>query len=209
MLLVKITAFKSLNQEGLAIYTNNVITLMTENPLFESLSAQVTDLKIIYDAYIVALANNVNGGRIATIDKDKCRRDVEKQLTKVALLVDILADGKEKIIMAAGFNVRKGEMTSYTSLKAPNVLRLVNESAAGVVTVELEKVPGATNYGIEKRIVIEGQPDAPWTNGDYSSACKTQITGLESGKTYQLHFRAIGNSGLVSPWSAISDLLVS
>ena len=209
MIMIKITAYKKLNQEGLAIYTNNVITLMTENPLFASLSANVADLKTGYDAYIVALANNVNGGRIATIDKDKCKKDIEKLLTKVALLVDILANGQESIILAAGFDVRKGEMTSYTSLKAPTVIKLVNESEAGVVTIELEKVPGATNYGIEKRIVVEGQPDAPWTNGDYSSACKTQITGLESGKTYQLRFRAIGNSKLVSPWSAISDLLVS
>ena len=209
MLLVKITAFKQLNQGSLATYANNVITLMTENPLFVSLSANVAELKTGYDAYIVALANNVNGGRIATIDKDKCKKDVEKQLTKVALLVDILANGQESIIMAAGFNVRKAEMTTYTALKAPNVLKLVNESEAGIVTIELEKVPGATNYGIEKRIVLEGQPDTPWTNGDYTSACKTQIKGLESGKTYQLHFRAIGNGGLVSPWSAVSDLLVS
>ena len=182
---------------------------MTADPQFASLSAVVAELKVCYDAYSTALTNNVNGGRIATIEKDKCKRDLEKQLTKVALLVDILANSKESIIMAAGFNVCKSEMTSYTSLKAPTVIKLVNESEAGVVTVELEKVPGATNYGIEKRILVEGQPDAPWTNGDYSSACKTQITGLESGKTYQLRFRAIGNSKLVSPWSAISDLLVS
>ena len=209
MIMIKISAFKKLNQGSLATYANNVITLMTENPLFASLSANVAELKTSYDAYVVALANNVNGGRIATIEKDKCKEDVNKLLTKMALLVDILANGKESIVLAAGFDVRKTEITSYTSLKAPNVLKVVNESEAGVVTVELEKVPGATNYGIEKRIVVDGQPEAQWTNGEYFSACKTQITGLESGKTYQLRFRAIGNSKLVSPWSAIADLLVS
>ena len=209
MLLIKITAFKQLNQDGLAIYANNVITLMTANPIFASLSTNVAALKVCYDAYSTALTNNVNGGRISTIEKDKCKKVVENQLTEVALLVDILAKGEENMILAAGFNVRKAENASYTSLKAPNVIKVVNESDAGVVSIELEKVPGATNYGIEKRIMVDGQPVTAWMNGEYSSACKTQLKGLESGKIYQLHFRAIGNGGLVSPWSATTDLLVS
>ena len=67
----------------------------------------------------------------------------------------------------------------------------------------------STVYGIEKRIVTEGQPDTAWTNGDYTSACRTKLTGLESGKTYQFKFRAIGNKGLVSEWSAAQEVLVS
>lgn len=209
MLLVKITAFKKLSQDGLATYTNNVITLMTAAPQFASLSEDVAELKKCYDAYATALTNNVNGGRIATIQKDVSKKAVENQLTSVALLVDFMAKSNEQIVLAAGFDVRKTEMTSYSALTAPIVLKIVNEKEAGIVSLELEKVPGATNYGIEKRIKVEGQPDSPWTNGEYTSACKTKLTGLESGKYYEWRFRAVGNKGLVSAWSAVVGALVS
>lgn len=164
-------------------------------------------MKTRYDAYVVALANNVNGGRIATIEKDKCKKEAKTQLSNLALLVDLLAQGNESIIMAAGFDVHQSP-NSYTSLTAPNVLKLINESEAGLVTVQLSKVLGATNYGIEKRIKVEGE-ETPWMNGAYSSALKFQLSDLESAKIYQFQFRGIGNKGLVSPWSSIAEVLVS
>jgi hypothetical protein len=36
-----------------------------------------------------------------------------------------------------------------------------------------------------------------------------QLKELASGKTYQFQFRAIGNKGLVSPWSSTVKVLVS
>ena len=169
--------------------------------------ANILELKTSYDVYVVALANNVNGGRVATIEKNRAKKDVTAKMKPVALLVELLANGDESIIMAAGLDVRK-EAESYDSLAAPDVLKLTNETEAGVVTVQLSGVPGATNNGIEKRIKVEGQ-ELPWTNGEYSSALKFQLTGLESGKIYQFQFRAIGNKGLVSPWSAVVETLVS
>lgn len=204
---VVLSAFAKLGQDALAVYASNVVNLMTTDTQFASLSAATAELKTCYDAYSLALNNNVNGGRVATIDKNNCKDALLSQLKKVALLVDILANGDEAIIMAAGFDVRK-DSESYTSLSAPDVLKLINETEAGLVTVRLAKVGGASNYGIEKRIKPEGEETA-WQNGDYSSALKFQLKGLTSGKTWQFRFRGIGNKGLVSPWSSVVETLVS
>ncbi len=207
MKIILLSAFMRLGQDALATYIKNVLTLMTDDAQFASLSNELAEMKTRYDAYVVALANNVNGGRIATIEKEKCKKEAKTQLSNLAILVDVLAQGNESIVMAAGFDVRQSP-NSYTSLIAPNVLKLINESEAGLVTVQLSKVLGATNYGIEKRIKVEGE-ETPWMNGDYSSALKFQLSDLESAKIYQFQFRGIGNKGLVSPWSSIVEVLVS
>ena len=207
MLKVFLGAFTKLGQDALAVYVKNVIALMTEDVQFASLSPQVADLKVSFDAYDLALTNNVNGGRMTTIEKDKCKKNVLDKMKSVALLVNNLANGSDTVIMAAGLDVRKAA-GSYSTLAAPNVLKLINESESGVVTVLLSKVEGATVYGIEKRKMMDPETTA-WQNGDYTSALKFQLTHLESGKTYQFQFRSIGNKGLVSPWSKVVELLVS
>lgn len=207
MLIVYLGAFTKLGQGALAVYVKNVIALMTADVQFASLSPQIGDLKASYDAYDLALTNNVNGGRMTTIEKDKCKKELLDKMKSLALSVNLLANGNETVIMAAGLDVRKA-VGSYTFLTAPNVLKVVNESEPGVVTVVLSKVEGATVYGVEKRKMMDPEPTA-WENGDYSSALKFQLNNLESGKTYQLQFRSIGNKGLVSPWSKVTELLVS
>jgi hypothetical protein len=204
---VLLNAFTKLGQDGLSTYTNNVISEMTTDPQFAGLDKPVAALKQIYDAYVVALANNVNGGRVATMEKNKCKKDLTQQLSNVATLVDLLANGDDSIVMSAGFDVRK-DVNSYEALVAPDVLKITNESIAGLVTVQLGRVVGATNYGVEKRIKTAAE-DAAWQNGEYSSALKFQVSELTSGKTYQFQFRAIGNKGLVSPWSSMVEVLVS
>ena len=208
MKLILLTVFKQLRDGLLDSYAKNVVTLMTEDPQFTPLKTQVAELKIRQEAYSTAMTNNVNGGRVATIEKNNCKSALLEQMTEVAQLVEILAKSDERVALAAGFDVLKASK-SYDSLEAPIVQKIVNESTSGLVTVQLSKVDGATNFGIEMRIVIEGKPDAAWLNGKYTSARKTQIKGLESGKKYQFRFRTIGNGGLVSDWSSVEELLVS
>jgi hypothetical protein len=205
--IVSFSAFTKLGQDAVAMYANNNIKLMTADPQFAALAKEVGVLKTSNDAYVAALSNNVNGGRVATMEKEKCKKELIKQLKTAALLVNIMADGDDSVIMAAGFDVRKAA-ESYDVLEAPDVLKIINETTAGLVTVKLAKVAGAYNYGILKRIKVETN-DAAWENGEYSSALKFQLSGLESGKTYQFQFRALGNKGLVSPYSSVVETLVS
>lgn len=204
---ILLNAFMKLGQDALAVYAFNVITLMTSDEQFASLSLDVAELKRCYDAYSEALKNNVNGGRMTTAEKNKWNKAVKMQLSSVAALVNNLAKGDEVIIMAAGYDVNKTP-ESYDSLDAPFVRKLINESTNGLVTVQVTKVLGATNYGIEKRIKPETE-ETVWMNGEYSSALTFQICNLTGGKTWQFRFRGIGNKGLVSPWSSVVETMVS
>ncbi len=211
MTLVILKAFKSLPQCQLADYAKNVINLMTEDPQFSTLEAGVTTLKDCCDVYSQALIKSMDGGRIATIHKDRAKKKLDYQLTYVARLVELLANKNESIIIAAGFNIRQPKKT-YTSVDIPTIVKLVNEEARGIVSLKLSKVEGAYLYHIEKRIKIEGQADdASWRlNDDYhTTTLKTKLKGHESGSCYEWRCRAIGKSGLISGWSAVVSGFVS
>ena len=207
MILISSSEFKKLRQSELSTFASNVVSLMTKDPIFSSLSTDVTALSKCSEAFATALVNNVNGGRLATIEKDKCMKEVLNQLVVVAFLVDVLAKGDEGVIFAAGFSVRKAP-TNYTYLAPPTILKAENEKATGVAKIEIEKILGATNYGIEKRTVVDGQPSA-WTNGQYTSATRALIENLESNVDYDFRLRAIGSKGLVSDWSSVVRVRVS
>ena len=181
---------------------------MDTDPQFAVLNSAVAELKTLNDAFLVALVENVNGGRIATIQKNDCKSALLRQLHCLALMVDLKAEGDESIVLAAGFNLKK-QPTSRTTLAEPDVAKVTNESTPGLVKIQLTKVKGANNYSVEKRVVTIENPEGVWVTGTYSSSLKIKLTDLESGKLYQLRFRAIGRRGLVSAWSAVREVFVS
>lgn len=211
MKLVLLKAFKSLPQGQLADYANNVINLMTEDPQFSTLEAEIAALKICCDDYSQALLKSMDGGRIKTILKNRAKKKLDDQLTSVARLVDYLADKNEGIILAAGFDILQPKKI-YTFVHIPIILKWVNEQARGVVSLKLAKVEGAYLYHIEKRLKIEGQADdVSWRLYDdyHTTTLKTQLKGHESGTCYEWRCRAVGKSGLISGWSAVVSGFVS
>ena len=211
MKLVLLKTFKSLPQGQLADYANNVINLMTEDPQFSTLEAEIATLKECCDVYTQALMNSMDGGRIKTILKNRAKKKLDDQLTYVARLVDYSAKKDERIILAAGFDILQPKKI-YTSVDIPIILKWVNEQARGVVSLKLAKVEGAYLYHIEKRIKIDGQADdTSWRLYDdyHTTTLKTKLKGHESGNCYEWRCRSIGKSGLISGWSAVVSGFVS
>jgi hypothetical protein len=200
--------FQKMPQDSLATFANNVVTLMSADAQFSSLSTGVTELKKRSEAFNLALTNRINGGRIATIEKNRSMKELIEQLVIVASSVEALANGNEVIILLAGFDVRTPN-APITSLDVPTIIKIENEKATGMISIQLEKVNGAVLYGIEKRIIVEGQPEGAWTNGDYISSSKTKLSGLDSATKYEFRLRAIGTKGLISGWSAVYEVWVS
>jgi hypothetical protein len=205
---VKVLAYKKLPQDSLATNVHNSVDLMTADAQFASAAAEVTEMKTRCTVYENALRENLVGGRMTTILKNDCKKALLQQMDVVAQLVNFISKGSELVILAAGFDISKPAQR-YSELETPILLSATNEKATGVVTIYFEKVGGAVNYGIEHRIVVEGETLSVWKNGEYSTRAKCRITGLEAGKYYQFRIRAIGNNSLVSDWSNTEEVLVS
>ena len=68
---VLFSAFTSLSQDGLLTYAKNVVTSMTDNPIYVKLQTDVDELRNLNVTYSKSLEDNVSGGKPATADKNK------------------------------------------------------------------------------------------------------------------------------------------
>ena len=196
--------FKLLPQAEKAEFAANVITKMTADPQFVSLLPQVENLKTAYEAYQAAASKATDGGKSATLEKNAKLEEMVYQLSTVARYVDVLANEKEAIVLAAGFETRK-KPTAVTSLTTPTNLEAINAEKNGSVNLSWAAVAGADMYAIERR--VKGTEE--WRNGDYRGGKSAILEGLETNVVIEFKVLAIHNSGIKSNWSQPVQVLVS
>ena len=199
-----VLTFNRLPQAKLGEFAANVINNMTINPVFVNLKPHVDELKIMYDAYLLAVSNAANGGRLNTMIKNDRMKSLVNQLGIVARYVDVMASGSEMLILEAGFEVRKANVP-VTELTTPTGVVAKNLERTGVAKLKWDKVVGATNYAIKNRV----KGTIEWKNGVYSTARSTTVKDLEPGKLVEFQIYAMGTKGLVSDVSQIVEVLVS
>ena len=204
---VLLGSFKKLIQSTLGVYTHKVVTLMSNDVQFAPFSAQVSDLKTALEAYDIALRDKVQNGRLGTIEKNKCKAELLKQLTGVAILVDILAKGNENIIAASGFDVRKPN-PALESIEPPFVISVTSNTEKGDVDMNICKVEGAVVYNIQKRFITKQSPDPSWDYNNYQTDHKFQLKGCETGQIYEIRIRTLGQGTLTSAWSSIYNVMI-
>jgi hypothetical protein len=189
-------SFKKYGEADLAQFATNVVNRMSADPQFASLKPHVELLSLCDTAFDLAVSNALHGGTQLTKEKNRKMEELKNQLEVVAIFIEGLAQENEDVVLAAGYEVKKaGE--SITDITEPTGLKVINVDRSGSVKLKWEAVPGAINYGIERKI-----GDNPvWQNGDYSSAKSVVIPGLPPGAYVSFQVRAYARKGMVSDWS--------
>jgi hypothetical protein len=197
-------SFKKYGDADIAQFATNVVNRMTADPQFSSLMPHVQVLHVCDTAFDLAVSNALHGGTQLTKEKNRKGEELKNQLEVVAIYIEAMAKEDEDVVLAAGYEVKKaGE--SITEITEPTGLKVLNEDRTGYVKVKWEAVPGAINYGVERKI----GDSTVWQNGDYSSAKSTVIVGLTPGTYVSFQVRAYARKGLVSGWSQEVGVWVS
>ena len=196
--------FKSLPQAQVAEFAANVIDKMSNDPQFISLMPQVGVLKTVYEAYQVAVSKSNDGGKSATLEKNNKLDELKYQLSSVARYVDVLANERESVVWAAGYETRK-KAVPVTALSTPTNLVATNVELIGAANLSWGSVLGTTIYAIERRV----KGTEIWFNGEYRSACSATIEDLNSNVTIEFRVIAINGTGIKSNWSQFVEVLVS
>ena len=196
--------FKSLPQAQLAEFAANVIEKMSNDAQFTSLMPQVGVLKTIYEAYQAAVTKANDGGKSATLEKNNKLDELRYQLSSVARQVDVLANERESVVWAAGYETRK-KAVPVTALSTPTKLVATNNELLGVANLSWGSVASTTIYAIERRV----KGTEIWSNGDYRSGCSADIEGLDSNVMVEFRVIAIHGTGIKSNWSQSVEVLVS
>lgn len=180
------------SSKGFNVYQN-----MKDNPLFIAHQGEVDELKVRRDLYEVANAKAANGGKLLTIEKNKCYDAFLVQMDKVADKVEEQADGNEDIATAAGFDTVK-EAKSITDLPMPKGLTVVNAERSTEAKVMWKPQPNVTTYAIEYQLPGE----TIWRNGTYSTNSRnTIISGLPVEGITLFRICALGRKGIKSEWT--------
>jgi hypothetical protein len=200
---VKITAYKKLNDDELAIFANNLID-NGKDKVFDPFRATLELLDTETTDYANKLQKAKNKGIVEVEVKNVAKENLLLRMDEYALLVTSLALRDAAMIAKSGFEGQNKEVnrTSPTmELAPPYALRVQYGKNAG--EIELSYV-----LEMPKRVVkngIEWSDDAgeTWHNGTYFSGKKGLIKNLPTRKDLLLRVRSIGaynrESGFSTP----------
>lgn len=178
------------------------------NPLFPTLQEAIDDFKPSNDAFGISIANAKVGGRPTTIVKKECHVVVIDKLDDLAVEVNKLAKGDEKIILASGFEVKTITKRSVDSLAIPTGLKAEDDpDHKGSFKTKWKNDPDTVSTVVEFQ--IQGEADAPWQNGGTFTANSATISGLPSGKYVAVRIYSTGRKGLRSDTTDSVIVLVS
>ncbi len=199
--------FKSrLQEDKLLIFSINVHTRITNDPTFSSISEEVK--KALGDAntaYEELLQKAVKGSVLDTVKKNDGKQLVIDLLYKVAQSVNVIANGEESVILAAGFEVRKQAARREADPSPITDLVVQPMLVAGEVHCKWTKSADSNKTAFEW---TEDMEPRQWHNGEYSDGGKLLIKGLPSKKNVLIRARALGSGNRKSPWSEAIPVFV-
>jgi len=159
----------------------NISEQMTNNAHFQDIQPILDELKAKTQSYESSIIESNQGGRLTTVLKRNCRRDLETCLQEMATYVELMSKGDAAVIASAGFDTHKKAARVGQLDKVKNV-RIKLGSIRGSALVTCDGVNRALFYVFE-------YCEAPLTADSVwiqiaGSKRKMLIEGLISGKEY-------------------------
>ena len=178
-----------------------VVTMMTGNTVFTSLSAKVTAFGTAVTALDTADQDYNQAQQVA--DQKLTERDDQK--VEVENLYRQLAAASEGVTMEAaelesgGWELR-GAVAPVGPLAAPENLAASYGDMPGSSDLQWDPTRGASSYIAECASSATG----PWTRVYEGTKSRCTATGMTSGQLYYFRVAAVGSGG-PGPWSDIAE----
>lgn len=186
----------------------NVYQRMNGNAQFANEQLLVDALKVTKELYEAAKGDASTGDSIKVGIKNDCYKAFIAQLDLVADAVEAKANGNFKIVQDAGFDTLSTTKRSIDFLEMPTGLTAEDvRGRKGFIKISRDNDPDSVSTAIEYQ--VQGEADAPWQNGTYSTANTTLLSGLPSGKYVAVRIYSTGRKGLKSDTTEPVVVLVS
>lgn len=186
----------------------NVYQRMNGNAQFANEQPLVDALKVTKGLYEAAKADASTGDSIKIGIKNDCFKALMVQLDLVADAVEAKANGDFKIAQEAGFETLSTTRRSIDFLEMPTGLKAEDvRGRKGFAKVGWDNDPDAVSTAVMWQ--VQGEADAHWQNGTYSTANTTLVSDLPSGKYVAIKIYSTGRKGLKSDATEPVVVLVS
>ena len=180
---------KKFSDDKLKFMGTTVLEMMTGNPHFPDIQPKLDNLKTDTDNYSASLNNLINGGRMETLVKNNCRKQLESTLGELAEYVQLTSQGDAGIILSSGFHMHK-KHEAVGVLPQPDSFRVRMGNAHGSVVLSCDVIANTKVYLFEYTLAPVNK-DSVWIQ-IASTRHKIQIGGLQSGQQYAFRAAAAG-----------------
>jgi len=179
------------SDEKLEFKVNHILGQMTNHPGFPDPSPSLLTISTANKKYSVALTQQKKGGRVYTVIKNQCRKQLQLLMKQLADDVQIKSGGDATLILSTGFDIHK-KRSLVGQLSQPMGISVKPGVNNGSVVICCDAVKGARFYEFaynetplaEKKI---------WQK-QTSTKRKILITGLVSGGQYTFRIAGAGSN---------------
>jgi hypothetical protein len=184
--------FRRTTQDKGYSFVSTVCQRMKSDGRFETLLAHVNELDARNTAYQLSNANAVNGGKLLIRIKNADYLEVMNQMDTVADYLELLAQGDDLLILAAGFELAE-EPKAINELTMPTGVKVINDpDRTGTVKVKWDTNKTTVTTALE----YQNKGETAWNNGTYSTSSSAELTGIEAGTYIYVRIYGIGRKGL-------------
>jgi hypothetical protein len=143
--------------------------------------------------------------------RDAARAVVTAELKRLALYLEMVADGDVAALMSTGYDLRhatvKASGANPDILPAAEDFRVSRGVLSGTITLHARKLAGAGAYEVQTTVADPTQ-EPGWVGGGVFTRCsKIELSGLAPGAVVSARLRGIGSHSPVA-WPVVASLRV-
>jgi len=184
---------------------NKVHDSMLNNPAYPTPTIDLATLKTAIDTYTAAVSAAIDGGKKATVARDKARSDVMLMYRLLGHYVEANCKNDMTTFLSSGFSVAAPQPKAPPQPVAVPSIISVDQGNAGELKVTIQPVKKAKAYEIRYAAAPAAGATPAWTSVQVSGTKPPPaISSLTRGTDYTFQVRAFGKLGF-SDWSSPVD----
>jgi hypothetical protein len=174
---------------------------MFNNPAYPRPPVDMPAFKAAIDAFLTAVAAMLDGGKSATVERNKRRADVIVMLRLLGHYVEAACQNDMETFVSSGFvPMAQGIRTPPQPVSMPRIVS-VDQGSSGQLVVRIQPVAKARSYDIRYTVVPSAGVAVNWISITVpSTKPPASFYNLTPGWIYTFQVRAFGKLGF-SDWS--------
>jgi hypothetical protein len=181
-----------------------ILQKMTDNPDYPDPLPTLDAVSTAHDAFVLAVSNAANGGKLFTATKNARRADLVALVRQLANYVATACGGDYAKLLGSGFPTHKPKREPIGLLNAPTTPVLSHGILSGSIDAVTNSQRGAFIYNWQAALATA--PDTILKTVQ-TTGTRSTITGLTPGQLYIVTVNVVGAAG-PSDWSGGGRLMV-
>jgi hypothetical protein len=179
---------------------NTILTKLYSIPELAGPPVTAADLEGGTLALTASMAAMVNGGKLATAEKNRCQAVVVEMLKTLAYFVQMKCGNSLTLLLASGF---QAVSTNRTRVQLPKPVILRAESGmSGQTVLAVSPNPNVRSWQAEFALVGDDGVLGPWISAPPATdSRRIVVENQQPGSLYAHHVRGVGGTTGCSDWS--------